>query len=74
MNPGRPFLDVNTLSMAFFALALVFFHDSFSEYGVRIKLLNSRHMAVKYVTVVLLICYVLAFGVLNGGSFIYFQF
>ena len=71
---GRPFLDSNTLTMAFLAMTIVFTHDFVKEKHLQIHMLSSRFMAVRYVTAVLLIVYILAFGVLNGGSFIYFQF
>ena len=73
-EPGMPFLDSNTLSMAFFAMAIVFIYDFIKEKNLNIHLLSSKHMMVRYLTAVLLIVYILAFGVLNGGSFIYFQF
>ena len=73
-EPGMPFLDTNTLSMAFFAMAIMFIYDLIKEKNLNIHLLSSKYMVVRYLTAVLLIVYILAFGVLNGGSFIYFQF
>ena len=73
-EPGMPFLDTNTLMMAFFAMALVFAYDYIEEKQLNIHLLSSKNIVVRYLTAVLLIVYILAFGVLNGGSFIYFQF
>ena len=73
-EPGMPFLDTNTLMMAFVAMALVFIYDFIKEKDLNIHLLSSKYVAVRYITAVLLIVYILAFGVLNGGSFIYFQF
>ena len=73
-EPGMPFLDTNTLSMAFFAMAIVFIYDFIKEQNLNIHLLSSKYRVVRYLTAVLLIVYILAFGVLNGGSFIYFQF
>lgn len=74
MEPGRPFLDTNTLLMAYIAMGIVFIYDFIKEKELKIHLLSSKHIVVRYVTAVLLICYILTFGVLNGGSFIYFQF
>lgn len=73
-EPGMPFLDTNTLSMAFFAMAIVFIYDFIKERNLNIHLLSSKYIVVRYLTAILLIVYILAFGVLNGGSFIYFQF
>lgn len=74
LSHGSLFIDVNTLSMAFLAFVIVFMYDFTQEYGVRLKLLNSRFTVVRYATAAFLICYIIGFGVLNGGSFIYFQF
>lgn len=73
-EPGMPFLKINILIMAFFAMAIVFIYDFIKEKNLNIHLLSSKYMVVRYLTAVLLIVYILAFGVLNGGSFIYFQF
>lgn len=73
-EPGSPFVDTNIFLMAFIAMAIVFIYDFIEEKRLNIHLLSSRFMAVRYATVVLLVVYILAFGVLNGGSFIYFQF
>lgn len=74
LSHGSLFIDVNTLSMAFLAFVIVFMYDFTQEYGVRLKLLNSRLTVVRYATAAFLICYIIGFGVLNSGSFIYFQF
>lgn len=74
LSHGSLFIDVNTLSMAFLAFVIVFMYDFTQECGVRLKLLNSRFTVVRYATAAFLICYIIGFGVLNGGSFIYFQF
>lgn len=71
---GRPFIDADTFSMALIALALVFAKDFVDEFIPNVKLLSSKYLVVRYATAVLLICYILGFGVLNGGSFIYFKF
>ena len=73
-EPGKPFLDTNTLLMGFVTMAIVFTYDLVKEKQLNIHLLSSRFMAVRYAAAVMLIVYILAFGVLNGGSFIYFQF
>lgn len=73
-EPGKPFLDTNTLLMGFVAIAIVFIYDLVNEKHLNMHLLSSRCMAVRYLTAIMLMVYILAFGVLNGGSFIYFQF
>lgn len=74
LSHGSLFIDLNTLSMAFLAFVIVFMYDFTQEYGVRLRLLNSKFTVVRYATAAFLICYIIGFGVLNGGSFIYFQF
>ena len=73
-EPGKPFLDTNTLLMGFVAMAIVFIYDLVNEKHLNMQLLSSRFIVVRYTTAVMLIVYILACGVLNGGSFIYFQF
>lgn len=73
-EPGKPFLDTNTLLMGFVAIAIAFIYDLVNEKHLNMHLLSSRFMGVRYLTAIMLIVYILAFGVLNGGSFIYFQF
>lgn len=73
-EPGKPFLDTNTLLMGFVAMAIIFIYDLVKEKHLNMRLLSSRFMVVRYLTAIMLIVYILAFGVLNGGSFIYFQF
>ena len=73
-EPGMPFVDVNTLMMGFAAMALVFIFDLVKETNMNVHLLGSRHLPIRVLTASLLVVYILAFGVLNGGSFIYFQF
>lgn len=73
-EPGKPFLDTNTLLMGFVAMAIIFIYDLVKEKQLNMHLLSSRFMVVRYLTAIMLIVYILAFGVLNGGSFIYFQF
>ena len=65
-DPGKPFLDTNTLLMGFIAMAIVFSYDFVKEKHLKIHLLSSRFMVLRYVTAVLMIAYILAFGVLNG--------
>ena len=60
--------------MGFVAMAIIFIYDLVKEKHLGIHLLSSRFMVVRYLTAIMLIVYILAFGVLNGGSFIYFQF
>ena len=73
-NSGSIFMDKSTLILAFSSLVLIGAYDITKEFNVKIRLLDSKNIVVRYITAALILCYILAFGVLNGGSFIYFQF
>lgn len=75
MGGGKSFfLDQTTLGLGFLSFLVLFLKDASDEYNWRIKLLSSSNAMVSGITMVILISYILLFGVLNGGSFIYFQF
>ena len=72
---GTLFLDADTLVYAFIFAILVFIVDFLDEYSFgKIKLLNSRYFILRWITYVVMVVLILLFGVLDGGSFIYFQF
>lgn len=73
-NSGNIFMDKSTLLLAFVSLLLVVAYDITKEYNIKLHLLDSKNVFVRYITAIFMICYIIAFGVLNGGSFIYFQF
>ena len=73
-DPGSIFIDANTLLMGAIAFVIVFIHDFIEEKRDKDPLLLSNYRFIRYASAVLITCYILAFGVLNGGSFIYFQF
>lgn len=63
-DPGEPFLDTNTLMMSFVAMAIVFSYDFVKEKHLKIHLLSSRFMVMRYATAVLMIAYILPqFGI-----------
>lgn len=74
-NTGRIFIDADTMVYAFMFAILVFAVDFVDEYySGKVRLLNSRYTIVRWATYIALVMMVLLFGVLDGGSFIYFQF
>lgn len=74
-EPGMPFVDADTMVYALMFAFLVFVVDFMEEYfSGKVKLMNSRYTIVRWATYVALVVMVLLFGVLDGGSFIYFQF
>ena len=74
VNHGELFIDINTFALAMLAIIIVFLYDFANEYMPNVRLLSSRNKFIRFATAVLLCCFILAFGVLNNGSFIYFQF
>lgn len=73
-EPGVPFLDTNIVLLAGVALAIVCSFDFIQEKKLDIHFLSSKYKVIRYLTAILLIVYILSFGVLNSSSFIYFQF
>ena len=74
-EPGMPFVDTDTMVYALMFAFLVFLVDFMEEhFSGKVKLMNSRYTIVRWATYVALVVMVLLFGVLDGGSFIYFQF
>ncbi len=71
---GAVFMYHDTFSIGLVTLLMVLIYEVIKEAKVNVRIVSSRHFIVKYITVVVLICYILAFGVLNNSSFIYFQF
>jgi D-alanyl-lipoteichoic acid acyltransferase DltB (MBOAT superfamily) len=72
---GSLFMDTDTLVYAFAFIALIFTVDFVEEFiGNKIRLLNSKYALVRWITYLGLVVMILLFGVLDGGSFIYFQF
>ena len=72
---GKLFVDADTMLYAMMFAMLVFVVDFMEEHFCgKVKLMNSRYTVVRWATYVALVVMVLLFGVLDGGSFIYFQF
>lgn len=73
-STGSPFVDVPVLIPGIMSLMLLVVKDWVDEYHPQIKFLQSDNRTIGLVTSLCLCAYVLLFGVLGGGSFIYFQF
>lgn len=74
-EPGMPFVDADTMVYALIFAFLVSVVDFMEEhFSGKVKLMNSRYTIVRWATYIALVVMVLIFGVLDGGSFIYFQF
>ena len=73
-NIGTPFIDISTLLVSFMGIIIMTMRDAVYEWNIPIHLLHNKNTIIRYTTCILLICYILLFGALSGGSFIYFQF
>lgn len=74
-EPGRLFMDTDTLVYALMFAFLIFVNDFVEEYlSGKMKMMNNKHAVVRWVTYIFMVVLILLFGVLDGGSFIYFQF
>lgn len=71
---GIPFVDFSVFSMGLLSLSLLFIKDVQDELGRGIRLLHSRSWLISHLSVVAMVVFILLFGVLDGGQFIYFQF
>ncbi len=77
----KMFTDLGTLyvtKMTFLtgglSLTILLWKELKDTLGIRLHFLHSRHAVVRYVSMIVLIVYIMQFGALNGGQFIYFQF
>lgn len=73
-DSGRPFIDSATLIPACISFVIMMAKDISDEYHLGVNLLESKSSAIRYLTYVSLIIYILLIGNLSGGAFIYFQF
>lgn len=71
---GKPFIDAPVFIVSFMSIIIMFMKDLVAEKNLSLHLLNNKYTIIRWSTCIVLICYILLFGALNGGSFIYFQF
>ena len=74
ISHGMPFMDTPSIfngAIAFCMLLLKDFHD---EFNWKFSLIDSKNIWVSHLSIAALICFILLFGVFDGGQFIYFQF
>lgn len=72
-SQGKLFIEP-TLFLAIGSLSILLIRDIVNKIGIKIFLFNSHYAFVRYFSVAFVIAYILLFGVLEGGQFIYFQF
>lgn len=73
-NWGRPFIVNYVLLYGSIGILVLLVKDAIYHFGLRIHFLHSKFAVIRIVSVVMLISYILLFGSLSSGAFIYFQF
>lgn len=63
-----------TLYLALMSLSILIIKDTCDQFNIGISFFNSKNVLMRYLSVAFIICFILLFGVLEGGQFIYFQF
>ena len=71
---GPIFIDKSVFVNGFLGLTILLLKDFKDEFGWKLNFMHSKWGIVRYASVVGIICYILLFGALSGGSFLYFQF
>ena len=73
-NPGVPYLDYATFIAAGMAMIVLLAKEFADEYQWKTRMAESDSWLVRHVYLVVMISYIILFGVLGGDQFIYFQF
>lgn len=71
---GMPFVDTTVFAIGGMSLLVLAIKDLHDEFGWGTDLLRSRNRAISHLSVAAFTAYIVLFGVLDGGQFIYFQF
>jgi len=72
---GVPYLYMTELSFGLVALGILLLHEFMEEYFPgKIKLFNNRLMAVRYLSYLFVVFFIILLGEFSGQKFIYFQF
>lgn len=71
---GKLFVDLTAMIHGLMALFILVFKDLKDDFGLKFNFMHSKHIVVRYASCVCLIAFILLFGALIGGQFIYFQF
>lgn len=72
---GSLFLDINTLSYGLFFTVILFAKDFCDEFlPGKVAVFENKNIVVRFLGMLVVLLFILYAGVLDGGSFIYFQF
>lgn len=73
-EPGSLFVHPTSLILGVGSAFILLFKDLKDECGWKIHLMHSDNTIISIVSWVCVVAYILLFGILDGGQFIYFQF
>lgn len=71
---GPLYTNIEVFLYGFTSLFILIIKDAKDAFNLRINFMHSQYYWVRLVSVVFLISYIMLFGALSGGAFIYFQF
>ena len=73
-NPGVPYLDYATFIAAGMAMIVLLAKEFADEYQWKTRIAESDSWLVRHIYLIVMVSYIILFGVLGGDQFIYFQF
>ena len=73
-NPGVPYLDYATFIAAWMAMIVLLAKEFADEYQWKTRIAESDSWLVRHIYLIVMVSYIILFGVLGGDQFIYFQF
>lgn len=72
---GGLFVDLSTLVYALFFTVIMLIKEFFDEfYPKKVKIYENKNIVIRFVGYIVTVLFIFYAGVLDGGSFIYFQF
>jgi D-alanyl-lipoteichoic acid acyltransferase DltB (MBOAT superfamily) len=75
-HPGKIYIEsASEFNYSIMAVLLILIIDIKGRYFKdKIAFLHNRHVAIRYVSIIAIVLYIVLFGVFDSGQFIYFQF
>ena len=74
ISQGMPFMDTPSIFNGAIAFCMLLLKDLYDEFNWKFSLIDSKNIWISHLSIAALICFILLFGVFDGGQFIYFQF
>lgn len=73
-QPGILFINPSALIYGLVALIILITKDIVDHFEINFSFFHSKYLPIRYISIVFMISYIILFGTLDGGQFIYFQF